>query len=223
MKKRVISVLLIIALLVAVGVVTAQADPMTVAEKAAQMDFSSDTGSGVVMDCPACEATGVTWRELKTTDDGSSLYNYDNTSKHGQLAGHYYVKGELALPTHITGGWTNGQTLCIQLNGGKLTGGTTSGMFSMRTSTLNLMDTDGTGAVEAGISAVSIFNTQTGTVNVYGGNYSISADNTKSAPVVNNAGTGTLRLYNGTFTGEAKLSNASGTLEIAGGSVNFSM
>ena len=208
MKKRIISVLLIIALLVAVGIVTAQADPTTVAAEARQMDFSNS--ANLPTNCPACGATeGIVWQALSA--NGGNL--------DPRTTRHYYVDGNdttLSITNRLTTGpWDGfGGSYCIHLNGNTLTGGSDSSTFYVRTnSTVNIM---GDGAIVSYNGATSIFayaDTATA-VKIYDGNFSAAEGTT--CPVITNKVT--VEVYGGTFNSE--IVNTTGTLNINGGTIS---
>ena len=173
------------ALTIAAKPVTPPQPTLTIPEQAALMNFSD--AANLPTNCPACGlAEGVTWTAL-TADIIPA----------GGNQGHYYIpEGGLTLDNkHITGGAANGQTLCIHLNGQTISGGSSSGIFSMRAATLNLM---GSGTVTAGDVSNRVFNTQAGTINVYGGTYSGTAANFRT---VWSNGNGVFNLYEGALNG----------------------
>ena len=114
MKARLISVLLVIALLVTVGIVAVQAAPTSwtedatgwndVYEESKKIDFSA----GTVHTCPACGAVNATWTALTA-----------NTALTGtkEASVHYYLSADVTLKDK-TLSVTN--KVCLHLNNHKL-------------------------------------------------------------------------------------------------------
>ena len=116
MKKRVLSVLLVIALLVAVGIVAAQAnetDPTPAEIKAAGEQIVTTANAmtfeagNIPTTCPKC-GENVTWQEL----------NQDNFTE-GARTGHWYLSSNITVEdtTRNPALISASGTLCLHLNG----------------------------------------------------------------------------------------------------------
>ena len=117
MKKRVLSVLLVIALLVAVGIVAAQANeptltPAEILAQSAQQTFVLEAGKTTVSaPCYACGLESVEWKPL---------------TEGGAMAGdHYFLANDITTTTNTTnvpsGVKNTSGKMCLHLNGNDIT------------------------------------------------------------------------------------------------------
>lgn len=206
MKKRVLSVLLVVALLIAVGVVAAQAnetetwqDRKTAGEAVIQAaeELTIDPENPVAT-CPVCNEE-KTWKALSTIVGNYSeknqryeQYLYYNT--------HYYVDQPLTLEhaalQTVSKDPTTGEGPCVFLNGKSITS-TNTNLF------VGAMNLFGSGTVSVNsTTAQSVLNANGGILNIYGGTYTTSAtaDLTYSTLFSNN-GNAVVSLYGGTIEG----------------------
>lgn len=154
-------------------------DPNEIAEKAAQMDFTTTDPDGkVTAECPVCGGAAVEWLPLPSLADGSSFERNDGNHYH------FYLKqGETYNnANHYGVGGTS--TMCVNLNGCTLTSTVRAFVVDGKTATMNIM---GEGLVQAagllpnpGVPNRGVLDT-TGALNLYGGTYE-STDAT--APVL---------------------------------------
>ena len=154
-------------------------DPNEIAEKAAQMDFTTTDPDGkVTAECPVCGGAAVEWLPLPSLADGSS-FKYSDGNHY-----HFYLKqGETYNnANHYSVGGTS--TMCINLNGCTLTSTVRAFAVDGKTATMNIM---GEGLVQAagktataGVPNGGVLDI-TGALNLYGGTYE-STDAT--APVL---------------------------------------
>ena len=210
MKKRVLSVLLVIALLVAVGIVAAQAnesDPTpdqikAEAEAVIQRadDLAIDPENPVAV-CPYCQGEAVRWTNL------ASVVNTDKKNAHFGGLGHYYVDGN--LESNYTFHNVSNGIPCVFLNPGSTVTvhGNVAFMSSMRlmgngtvqVATIPADEETGTAAkvpdniVQAGSSANGM--------HIYGGIYTAAEGTTPAGGVIYGHGTTMklLNIYGGTF------------------------
>ena len=172
MKKRVLSVLLVIALLVAVGIVAAQAnetDP-TPAEIKAEAQTVITAAKAMTFEegnlptyCPKC-GDNVTWTAI-------TKEYYDSITNHA-YQGHYYLAESFEVD--IAGLAFNFQgASCLHLNGNGVKNVTTGGWNCvLRGNTeLNIFDNAaGTGYIDGGTTQGAIWG-GVATTNIYGGTY----------------------------------------------------
>ena len=210
MKKRVLSVLLVVALLVAVGIVAAQADttytPDQIIELSAAQSFVLEEGKETVSaPCYACNGETVEWKPLTAG---------------GEIAGgHYFLAGEITTTTD-TYGIRNlaNKKMCLHLNGQNITfsalhapmvalynGGTEMNIFA-----------SGSKIQQSANGWATVVGTGNGIMNVYGGTYTNIATDQRNLFEVKS---GTLNLYNvtGTIANRPELGNVLAN----GGTVNI--
>ena len=229
MKKRILSVLLVIALLVTVGIVSAQAkNPgQAVIDAAAELSFPTYTaaeiaagvtenGDAIVANdtprvsavCPIC-GTSQSWRPII----GSGNINGGGTK-------HFYVAvEELNITSKIYSG--SSAKTHIVLNGATINANTDSGAFYSDTSSQFAIMGDGNVInTNAGTTASALYS-RGGNLDVYGGNYSTTGAN--SAALLANIGSRTINIYGGTIASDAgvavKLSSDE-TINIYSGTVS---
>ena len=227
MKKSLIALLLVVALVVTVSVF---------AVSAADTDpFEGATGT-VTADCPYCGAD-QTWYPIDTAWANSSMQNWE----HWDNGGHYYYTQDM---TDGSGDTFTTETVCINLNGKTVTRATNAIWFTINGAdeatkpVLTIIDTsvDGSGVMTQPSTGTAGFFTLngTGTVNVYGGTiYATTVGSASGSSGVAIASTkndvdstATFNLYGGTIYGESKYSNglvsllAPITVNVDGGHLN---
>ena len=156
MKKRVLSVLLVIALLIAVGIIAAQAEtsytPEQIVSMSAQQRF---TGTDPVeAPCYACGGEMKVWQPLTAITDGSATVMTED---------HYFVAEEI---THGQLQATAGKNICLHLNGKNVTYGAHSAAITGSSGVLNIMGNTTIWGGSTTLGTVDI--SAGGTMNVYG-------------------------------------------------------
>lgn len=198
MKKRVLSVLLVIALLVTVGIIAAQADGTTpsaseVIAAAAEMTFPTD-GSTYDAPCPHCGGTeNVQWKPLSGTT--GALFG-----------GHYYVDAETVERNTVISAYYG--EVCLHLNGNAINT-TTRGVFETSMYGINVFG-DGTVTTDK-----TIFETVKFDTNVYGGTYSTTAGS-----IVALSGNANFNIYGGEFGNTTAITLwSAGSFNVYGGEI----
>ena len=199
MKKRVLSVLLIIALLVTVGIIAAQAEgttptPSEVIAAAAELDFSNP--EELPTTCPHCDKT-VTWEPLPEITEAKAYGDK-----------HFYVP---------EGGVSNGGNyffhsvpVCLHLNGQTIT----STGEAIRTGTdLAIM---GNGAIVPGGAHASVYVAGDVTASIYGGEYAVINGNNGSVKLAGESTVYNLNLANGLTLGETALADGYAVKDVNG-------
>ena len=170
MKRRIFSLLLVLALITSMTAFTVQAEgeTLTEAEKGAaiakaanEMTFPTNMAD-FVADCPACGAKQVTWKAITT--NGRVGYN---------VTGHFYCTGITANPHTQFIGLDNGGTVCLHLNGETLSN---AGRIAVLggSSKVNIMGTGtiiGKGTTTGDYKQGTLVAQNAGTINLYGGTY----------------------------------------------------
>ena len=207
MKKRVLSVLLVIALLVAVGIVAAQANETAptadeIIAGAKTMTFPQD-GSDFTAKCPACNEE-VTWKGMTQENWEANGRNYN---------GHYYLAGDLTdVSTDETVVISANGKLCLHLNGHSVSGAESGKWSAAIRGNANGVNIMGNGTVNGNASAALWAN---GPMNVYGGTY--NTDVTIGVEVRGATGEA-FNLYAGTITsGNIRLIGAGAQVNLYGG------
>ena len=244
MKKRILSILLVVAMLTVAAVFTVQADaPLTkdaadaiIADVSSTLDtnaaFDATSNSGTVSAvCPYCGGEVKTWEPLPAIEGKPSAYTADKhfyvpVQTEGEFVtnGRYYLNGE-------------GKTICIYLNGQTINDSISdTAAFMVTKGTLNFLGS-GTvkavaspGANKAGARGVlDVGGSAAGsTINVFGGTF----ESTGTAPTVTirSQYTSAVNVYDGTigstaqtvetvrFIGGSNKSN--GTFNLFDGTVN---
>ena len=244
MKSRILSILLVVALLVTVAVFSVQADaPLTkdaadaiIADVTNNLDTNTDfdatSNAGTVSAvCPYCGGEAKDWEPLPVLSTNAS-YSTDK---------HFYVPAQADNGEFTTAGRyllsTEGKTICIYLNGQTINDSISdTAAFMVTKGTLNFLGS-GTvkavaspGANKAGARGVlDVSGSAAGsTINVFGGTF----ESTGTAPTVTirNQYTSAVNVYDGTigstaqtvetvrFIGGSNKSN--GTFNLFDGTVN---
>ena len=207
MKARLISVLLVIALLVTVGVVAAQA-----AEETGKPDFGqADYAAAVAMDfsngnsykCPIC-GSNKTWTAI--SGEKTSL-----------SAGHYYLSDNVTAPSS---GISVSGVVCINLNG-KTISGNGSKVFATGSSSSTALNIMGLGDVK-NTTDNYVINGSCGSIRLLGGTYSSIAN--AETPLIYVTGAGLRRVYvfegavvNGTIKAQYQSGNYGPSIYMHGG------
>ena len=223
MKKRVISLLLVIVMVL--GMLPA----WEVQAAAAEETFDNSDlslGAGGTAYCPACKKT-VAWTALSGAK-AAALWLQDG--------GHYYLSGELsssATDGTITVNTTSGNAACLHLNGHNMTSSAFCTITYAQTSpgTLNIMGNgtvSGSGTVAASKWKAATLNVTNGAIlNLYGGTYTKGASD---APVVW-VWAGQVNLYDGAeivgtsenvgnYSSAVLLQNAGASFDMHGGTIS---
>ena len=166
MKKSLIALLLVVALVVTVSVFAASAETTN--------PFDGQTGD-VTAYCAACDAD-VVWKPVSKAESeaGTQIQNWANT-KDG--ATHFYFAEDMKMGTTHN---LATEKFCIDLNGKTVTRSSGNPFFRLcgqdetKLPELNLFDSSAeeTGKLVIPFAAGSVFELRFGgTLNVYGGNY----------------------------------------------------
>ena len=216
MKARLISVLLVLALLVTVGVVAAQAagtrrtlsnidmaNGNAVCAAANAIEFPA-SGS-YVADCPACGCTEVTWEELPT--ESKTFVSTDDK--------HYYLPAGTAYANleGVTYTLNTSAKVCVNLNGQTLKSTTT--VFYNNGGTATQLYIMGDGNVQGPADANTI-HWNGGYMGLFGGTYGV--DNA-TADTITIPGTYTRRAFcfDGTTVKGTFSATGAGSIHLLGG------
>ncbi len=183
MKKRIISSLLVVAMLLTamVPAVTAETPAPdavvnagnAIAAAAEEMTFPAD-GSNVAMYCPACEEV-VTWEAL-----GETTWWGNVEGKHGYLAGDMSYSGQKdGYGVFVT------KNVCLHLNGHDLVVTDDSAIgCRYAEAELNIMGNGIVSGAPATMLGTALRVFEGGTINLYGGTYTKAAGAALNAPVM---------------------------------------
>lgn len=203
MKKRIISSVLVVAMLLTAIVPAAAAETPTAevveAEKnvaetiiaeAEKMTFPAD-GSKIDLYCPACEKV-VTWEAL-----GSTTWWGNVEGKHGYLATDMiYSQQSQGFAVFAT------KNTCLHLNGHDLTVTDASAIGARYADgVLNIMGNGTVSGAPATMTSAALRVIEGATINLYGGTYTKGASTALTAPVVllgSESTNGTLNIYGNT-------------------------
>lgn len=192
MKKRILSLLLVVAMLVAMVVVPAYAE----APSAADYNNTPDT-------CPCC---GEAWSEITWTDFNATCFTNAAASGAINTSGHYQLSGDVTGKSGCSYAVRaqSGGKVVLDLNGYTVTNNYGRPFRTQSSTTLYIVDRspNSTGFSSGGTTTADTFLIDTGTtVNIYAGTF------TKPVNVKNNGGVflvrGNLNIYGGIYDASA--------------------
>ena len=210
MKKRIISALLLVAMIISMIVIPAYAeeavatvanDPATTG-KNAPIDFATST----TQVCPVCGGTAKTWKPLPQITTATVL-----------AAGHYYVP-EGGISNTAQYNFDSNGTRCIHLNGNAIS--CTTRIFNVTNNArVNIF---GSGNINANtgkkVSDGAIAYMSTSRIYLYGGTHSV----TSGTPFYLSGANSNMYMYDGATISNGTVTNVSvvkGKFEMSGGSI----